>query len=198
MKKLRTTLTAGLLSVGLIAGMNGLASAAPGSIDTTGPDSSNHISSTVRSNMRIRNNNHVSVYNHNSQQANTGNATTNHNTRAGSARTGNASNATTLNASMTVDNSHAGTNNIMPVSTSSNNLGGSISDTGPDSANSVRSSVVNNVNVTNDNDLHVSNENWQEASSGDATVTDNTTGGSATSGNASNTSSTTLNFRVTN
>jgi hypothetical protein len=52
--------------------------------------------------------------------------------------------------------------------------------------------------VNNDNNLSVSNTNYQTASSGNATVSENTTGGSATSGNSSNTNSTTVDFNVTN
>lgn len=194
MKKVKSAVTASVASLGLVVGLASFAGAASGTIDTTGPDSVNKIRHVTRNHTRVENRNNVSATNSNDQEARSGNATTRHNTRAGDARTGNASNANSLNASMTVENRMPTTN----TNSGSSNSSATIRETGPDSYNSVKTVTKNTVNVTNDNNLTVSNDNYQSAHSGDATVEDNTRGGSAMSGNASNTNSTTMTFRVSN
>jgi hypothetical protein len=62
----------------------------------------------------------------------------------------------------------------------------------------VSSTINNSVRVSNDTDIRVNNDNDQHAYSGDAKVFDNTTGGSATSGSASNTNSSSFTFSVSN
>ncbi len=75
---------------------------------------------------------------------------------------------------------------------------GSISTTGPDSSNKVINKTDNNVRLHNNNNLGVDNDNGQHASSGDAKVRDNTTGGGATSGDATNDNSATTDVTVDN
>lgn len=199
MKGLKTILAAGLSSAGLVAGMAGFASAAPGSIDTTGPDSSNHVTSSTHVRTTVRNNNRVHAYSSNSQQANSGSATATHNTTAGDASSGDASNHNALDASLSVDNSQSTANATNAAAMPANvDQSGSISDTGPDSHNEVRSTNDVSTSIENNNDVSVSTTNEQTARSGSATVSDNTTGGSATTGDASNTSSTTIRFDVSN
>ena len=74
----------------------------------------------------------------------------------------------------------------------------SISNTGPDSNNTCTVNGGTTCSVSNNNTINVSNNNSQTSGSGDADVTGNTTGGSATSGSASNTSSTSVDLGVTN
>jgi hypothetical protein len=62
----------------------------------------------------------------------------------------------------------------------------SISNTGPDSYNKIVESNKSYVNVENNNNVNVSNYSKQYASTGDATVSGNTTGGAASSGGAYN------------
>ncbi len=64
-----------------------------------------------------------------------------------------------------------------------------ISDTGPQSSNSIATTNTNTTTVTNTNDINVSSNNNQTANSGNATTNNNTTGGSATSGNVANSNS---------
>lgn len=64
--------------------------------------------------------------------------------------------------------------------------GNTISNTGPDSHNTIVASTSNCVTVTNTNTVGVTNVNNQTASSGNATVSNNTTGGSSGTGDASN------------
>ncbi len=197
MKKIKSTLGAGVASLGLVMGMAGFASAASGTIDTTGPDSTNRVTHKTYNSKKVRNNNNIQASNQNSQSAHTGSAKVKHNTTGGDARSGAAANSNALNASLTVNNAAgAGGGAATPASTS--NSTGTIRNTGPDSVNVVREKVVNKVRVTNNNDITVSNTNSQTATSGDAKVYDNTTGGDAVSGNASNTNSTTMTFSVTN
>jgi hypothetical protein len=75
---------------------------------------------------------------------------------------------------------------------------GTINNTGPDSDNSVRFESRVDVDVDNNNDVRIDNDVDQRSHSGDAEVTHNTTGGSATSGNVSNTSSSSFTVRITN
>jgi hypothetical protein len=74
----------------------------------------------------------------------------------------------------------------------------SIENTGPRSDNRIISEVRTDVEVDNDNTLSVENNNTQIATSGDATVRNNTTGGDAISGDATNTNSTSVSFSVSN
>lgn len=61
-----------------------------------------------------------------------------------------------------------------------------IDTTGPHSRNSVEFRNRDSVRVTNNNNVSVRNNNPQSASTGEAKVRNNTTGGDATSGDASN------------
>lgn len=178
-----------VLGLGLTTGF------AAADIGTTGPSSHNSEKSKVTNTTIVKNNNDVTAAYANSQQSSTGKAGVYHNTTGGDATSGDASNASSLNASATVDNSSsdsAGSNSSDPAPL------GDITNTGPDSSNTISSKVTNKVVETNNNDLSVTSTNCQNATSGSATVAGNTTGGSATSGNASNTSSSTIDFSVTN
>lgn len=74
----------------------------------------------------------------------------------------------------------------------------SISDTGPDSTNTCVIKEDFECEVENDNKFTVINKNNQEAISGDATVKDNTDGGSATSGSATNSNGTVIEVSIDN
>lgn len=75
---------------------------------------------------------------------------------------------------------------------------GTITNTGPGSNNAVTTNQTETTTVTNNNNLSVTNTNDQHAYSGDAVTAANTTGGSATSGAATNTNDTSFNFAVSN
>jgi len=178
----------------------GVVAADTGNIDTTGPNSDNRISTRISNRTHVHNNNDIHVHNDNDQRAYSGDARVSGNTHGGDAETGDARNSNSTNVEVDVDNS-ASTGNIDP----SNNWGGgfgggggSISDTGPNSDNSIKTRVNNSVSINNDNDISISNDNDQHASSGDARVSGNTFGGDATSGDASNTNSSTFSISVTN
>jgi len=174
----------------------GVAGASSGSIDTTGPNSRNIVKFKNLNNKNLTNNNNVGVTNGNSQSAYTGNAKVKHNTTGGNATSGDADNANSLGVNLTIDNSGCGCDG------SSGGNGGSwtgdISNTGPHSFNKIKFTNENNVNVTNNNNVGVNNSNTQTAASGSARVSDNTTGGDATSGSASNTNETSVTISLTN
>jgi hypothetical protein len=67
-----------------------------------------------------------------------------------------------------------------------------ISNTGPDSNNTCTSEEHNDVHVSCKNGIYVVNDNDQDANSGDASDSHNTTGGNATSGSATNENGTTV------
>lgn len=196
--RIKKTVGAAAASLGLVVSFAAFAAAAPNSsISHTGPDSSNIVRNIDRQNVKVKNTNHLGVHNSNSQYASTGDAETTHNTTGGGAMTGDASNSTTLRASVAVDNS-ASSAALMGTQSNSNGGTSTINTTGPDSVNKVTTVTTSNVDVQNNNDLYVSNYNHQAAISGDATVSDNTTGGSAVTGDAMNTSATTVTFDVSN
>lgn len=194
--KIKKTVGAGLMSLGLVFGLAGFAGAQSGVIDYTGPDSTNTIRERTTNRVRIENRNDLSATNNNQQDAMSGNARVRHNTTGGDARTGAASNANALTLRAVVDNSAAAARAATPPSTGSDSA--TITETGPDSVNRVTITHRNDVEIDNHNDISVENNNSQIATSGNASVSDNTTGGDAVSGAASNTNSTSMTFEIKN
>lgn len=74
----------------------------------------------------------------------------------------------------------------------------SIKETGPYSSNVITNTVESKVNITNNNNVQISTRNDQSANSGNATVTDNTRAGAATSGDATNSASSSSTLNITN
>lgn len=73
-----------------------------------------------------------------------------------------------------------------------------ISNTGPNSTNSINSKLNDTVKITNNNDISVNNTNNQTATSGTAKVTNNRSGGDAESGSSLNSNSTDTAVSVAN
>lgn len=114
--------------------------------------------------------------------------------QGGGAITGNASNFNATEANVNITN-------VAPTSLSSNSdaTGSStISNTGPHSFNLISSSSSSNVETTNTNNVDIMSTNNQTAVSGNATVSGNTRGGSATTGDATNTNSTDIEVAIAN
>lgn len=198
--KIQKKLGAAVLSLGLVVGLSGFAGATTGTIDTTGPDSNNEITSETVRRVDVRNNNNLNVQNDNYQDAWTGEAEVEDNTRAGDAETGDARNSNAFTGTVHVDNSAS---TRAAATAAGGGAGGAehratIRETGPDSNNQVHFETRSNVEIENNNNLNVENNNTQVATSGDATVEHNTRGGSATTGDATNTNSTSVTFRVSN
>ena len=188
---------AGVLSLGLVAGMSGFAGAQSGSIIKTGPDSENEVRLDTEIDLEYRNDREVDLDNDVDQDAESGEAEVEDNTSGGDAESGSAMNSSSVSASITVDNSGAGEwSGSMGLSAP--DFDGSIENTGPDSENKVEYDYDLDVDVDNDTDIDIDNDIDQDATSGDAEVRHNTEGGSATSGNVSNTSTSSFTVHVTN
>jgi hypothetical protein len=197
MIKLKKAVGAGVLSLGVVVGLAGFAGATSGTIGTTGPSSENKITHESSTELDIDNDNDIKLSNNNDQYASSGDTKVYGNTSGGSTTSGDGANHNSMDAMIEVDNSQtAGA--LEGIGSGSTSGSASINNTGPDSENEVKyeSRVV--VDVDNDNNIHVYNTNNQVANSGDAEVTHNTSGGSATSGSVTNTSSSTFTVRVTN
>ncbi|MFZ2125720.1 MAG: hypothetical protein WA087_02535 [Candidatus Saccharimonadales bacterium] len=201
MKKqnIKQTIGAALASLGLVVGLSGgMVGAQTGTIDTTGPDSDNEIQYETETEVDIENDNNLTAANSNMQSAETAEAEVEDNTTGGDAETGSASNESSFTASVTVDNS-AGTSDLLAdFDVEAESFTGSIENTGPDSDNEIEVENEIEIDIENDNNLSVVSTNVQRATSGDAEVEDNTTGGDAITGDASNESSTSITFKVTN
>lgn len=193
MKKLLRISAVTIATVGL---MTGVASAQSGSgsvsIENTGRRSDNHIRVRQVERQRVENNNRVNVHNDTRQYARSGDATVN-GRRGGDAVTGDASNRSTTRSDVTVNNrsSSAGL-----LNRGGNEIDANISDTGKRSDNTINVRSSTNTSVVNNNNVNVSNETNQVATSGDATV-NSRRGGDAVTRSASNTSTTetTVNIR---
>lgn len=186
----------GVLSLGLVVGLAGFAGATSGTIGTTGPDSHNYVSDKVDYDVEVENENDIELTNKSEQYASSGEVEVEHNTTGGDAMSGDAANANDVSAEVEVDNSGAAAVVEGAGVTASNS--GSITNTGPDSHNTVKFESETDIEVKNENDIEIRNYSEQKAKSGDAEVHGNTTGGSATSGSVSNTSSASFTVRVTN
>lgn len=186
----------GITSIGLVAGLSGIAGASSGSITNTGPDSTNKVITKSSLELDVHNHNNISLANSSDQDAYTGRASVSHNTTGGDATSGDAENNNSTDVSVSV------TNHTPSLQGSSDcgcaGSGGSIDTTGPDSYNLILTKNSMNVDVHNYNDVSIANSSEQDATSGKASVSGNTTGGDATSGNASNTNETTLSVTISN
>ncbi len=188
---------AGLTSLALVVGVAGFAGASSGTIGTTGPDSNNEVRNQTSTTVRANNENRVNLAAQTQQHAYTGSAVAVHNTTAGGAQTGNAANTSSVTGNVAVSNTQSALTTANLTNDPTNNSG-SIDNTGPDSSNKVTFDSHTYVNLNNDNHLDVHNSVSQCANSGDATVQDNTTGGSAVTGDATNDSTTSFTVSVSN
>jgi len=187
---------AGLLSLALVVGVAGFAGASSGTIGTTGPYSDNEIRHDSDVDIDVDNDNDVDLENRTDQRASSGDAEVKYNTEGGDATTGDAMNDSSVEATVEIDNS--GSAGAWDGVASPQNNSGSINNTGPYSDNKVKFESDVDVDINNDNDVDIDNDVDQHAYSGDAEVRTNTTGGSATSGSVSNTSSSSFTVRITN
>lgn len=190
MKKLLRIVAVAVMGLSLTTGV---AAANSGSVGTTGPNSNNQVEFNDRRDRTVENNNRVGVTNSNPQDAVSGDATAVNNTTAGGAMTGVARNDSLTRATVRLNNSSA-----MPASESSSSHSAVINNTGPSSNNQVTTNSRSTVTVTNNNNVTVTNTNDQDATSGDAVVSGNTTGGTAQSGGAENISTNEFVFEITN
>jgi hypothetical protein len=160
-------------------------------IDTTGADSNNTVSNSgPNSTTTATNTNNLGITNNLTASADTGDATTSGNTSAGDATSGTAT--TSITAFNLTGSNVIGSNallvfvnvagkwvgmivNAPPGSTAAALGGGLTAQTGPGNTNT---------NIANDTTEQINNNITARATTGDATVTNNTTGGDARSGDA--------------
>lgn len=197
MKSQKLLRVAAVTVLGLSLGA-GVASAAPGdgSIENTGPDSHNWVSFDSDMDVDVDNDTDVDVDNDTDQDADSGDAKVHDNTTGGDATSGDAMNDNSTSVHASVNNSGASAAALGGGGGGS--WSGSIDTTGPDSWNKIDFDSDVDIDVDNDTDIDVDNDTDQDARSGDASVYHNTTGGSATTGNAVNTNSTEVVIEVTN
>lgn len=219
MKRQLIRLGAASTVAGLILGTAAVAGAS--SISDTGPHSTNEVEHNNNLSLRITNDNNVRLTNNNPQYATSGDVRvggggssngyhwdkerhcwvrdndSEGNTNGGSAQSGDATNDSQFNADVNIDNSGSGLGGLLGHMNGGTE-NGSIDTTGPNSRNEIEFNNRADVNVRNDNNVTLTNNNTQRATSGDATVSGNTHGGDAVSGNASNTSSASFEVNITN
>ncbi len=196
MKKLLGLFVAVLVSVGLTGG---IVAANSGAIDGTGPGSRNEISDKDNSRVNLNNRTDVDARIDTDQYASSGDAWVKFNTTGGSASSGDASNENSVEADLSIDNSGSSS---AALACACNGGGGgnssSIDNTGPLSKNEIKHENNSRVEVNNKTDVNFNNNVKQVAKTGNTAVFLNTTGGDATSGDASNSSSTVFSLSVTN
>lgn len=194
MKKLLGLFVAVLVSVGLTGGM---VAANSGSIGTTGAESDNWVHFEDDSDVDLDNDTDVDANIDTEQDADSGDASAWYNTTGGDATSGDAENMSEVEAELEIDNSGSSEAALAGAGGSGSNSG-TIQNTGYSSNNHILFSNNSSIDVDNDTDVDFDNDVDQEANSGNASVKYNTTGGNATSGSASNSSSTVFSLSVTN
>lgn len=182
----------GLASLGI--GL-GVAAADSAEIGTTGPDSTNKIEIDKESRADVDNNNSVDVNNNNTQNASSGNARVTRNTTGGDAESGAAENDNSTETEVRINNSGSGNWSAL---FNHDSVDATIDTTGTDSYNKIEVDYTSKLYLNNNNSVGVNNNNAQNASSGNAKVYRNTSGGSATSGDATNTNNTSTSVHITN
>lgn len=167
-------------------------------IYTTGPNSNNTVNNSGGGSTTVNNSDNQGINNSVNATATSGSASVANNTAAGSATSGTSSNSITafnLTGSNTV-----GKNSILvfvnvlgkwvglivntPPGTTVAQLGGGITQTGPNSNNTINSGGTTDQTINNMVNQQINNTINVNARSGDANVSSNTTAGSARSGDA--------------
>jgi len=162
------------------------------SIGQTGPNSSNTINNNQDNNTNITSVDNRSIANNTNLSAASGNATVAGNTTGGDATTGAAK--TELNIFNLTGREIIGTNGLLVFSNVLGSWSGFIFDaptgtnsvlgTGPGSTNTVNANTSNNLDIDSTSNTAIENNVTASARSGDASVTGNTTGGNASTGDA--------------
>ena len=187
--KVASAVIAGL---GLTAGVVGLAGAqVTGNLGTTGEDSQNDAVVTSEDNREYNRDVSVTAQNNNPQTATSGDATVEDGDDDGTAASGTAGNNSTFEGGVTVSQGGSGGDG-----SGGSAVSGTIEGTGEDSDNNLDVTHTDNRVWNSTANVNVVNNNTQSAVSGAATVQGGENGGSATSGNAANTSSSTFNVNV--
>ena len=169
-------------------------------VTITGPGSTNSANTNVNNNVAVNNTNNLGINNNISTNATSGSANVSNNTSGGSASSGNAANH--LTAFNLTGSNIIGANDLLvfvnvtgkwvgliinaPAGTTAAEFGGGVTNSGPNSNNTSNTNVNNNVAVNNTVNEQINNNIAAAANSGNASVSNNTKGGNATTGNADN------------
>jgi len=197
MKKLARIAATASLVIGL--GAPGIVAASTGSIDTTGPDSSNAVNVNEESTREVENNNNVSASLSTNQSSDSGAVDVTRNTTSdGDAESGEAMNESSVSGSVSIDNGNGSMGSMGSMGSGAADFDGSIENTGPDSDNEVNYNHESEMTVTNNNSVNFSNSVNQSGTSGDVKVSRNTTAGGAMSGAVHNSSNSEFTFEITN
>jgi hypothetical protein len=199
MSKLFVRLAAsGAIAAGMAAGMGATALADGAGISTTGPGSTNVITSTTRNSVCEHTLNRVGVGNWNNQSARSGNVWVSGNTRVNGSGLGSgwASNSNWGQNDVSIANDGNG----VPDGFGGNSAGNaSIYLTGPYSNNRISSNNSNRVANNTINNVSATNSNNQSAKSGQVVISGNTVvEGVGGSGDATNTNTGVNNVQIDN
>jgi hypothetical protein len=180
--------------------INQLLAANVPTVTLTGPNSTNSSNTTTNNNTSVTNSNNLGINNNVNATAASGTAAVTDNTSAGNATSGSAN--TKITAFNLTGSNVIGANDLLvfvnvtgtwvglivnaPPGTTAAELGGGITSTGPNSTNTTNSTTNNNATLNNNTNEQINNNITTAAKSGNATVSDNTQGGDAKSGNADN------------
>ncbi len=165
---------------------------APSTAASTGPGSSTVANATAANDQTYNGFYNASISNKTTSQALSGNATVASNTTGGDATSGNATDTSTILNLLQSSASFIGSNGISTFTSAVNgNVVGDllldpalIMSLQPASDSSSTNSLSNNLTVNNNASTAINNDITVGATSGDATVNKNTSGGSATTGDA--------------
>ena len=195
--KARKIVGAVVTSPGLVVGLSGFAGATTATITNSGNHAGNTVTATNTKVTTLANNNNAGVLNLNGQAGESGNARVRGNNSGGSATSGAVMNSSSTNTSISVSNSGSSAAALAAAAPTASNTA-TISNSGNNVGNTVTFQDTTQTTVQNTNNVGVANVNIQLGSSGNARVTGNNSGGSATSGAVSNSSNTTTSVSVSN
>lgn len=177
-------------------GMAGIAAASTVTVSDTGSHSNQTTTIKNTNKSSVDNDNHVMVGNLNSQGAESGRVDARDNTTvSGAVGSGDAMNSNSSSTTVAVTNGGSGTGAV---------FGGPANDsvsydtTGSHSNQTTTITNENTMTVNNDNHVGIMNLNMQRAQSGNVSVSDNTTVGGVSSGDASNSNTTTTSVSIHN
>lgn len=183
MKKLLQLVAVPVLAVVITGGMASAATMT--TVEETGPDSNQTVEVANDNTVDLENNNNTTAGVGNSQSAVSGSAVVDHNTTGEDATSGDADSDFSVSANVEHTNASSSEYALTSGDCGCGDVETTISNTGPDSDVEVSVENTNEVTVRNNNNFNLNVTNSQTSVTGNAAVTDNTTGGGAHTGNAS-------------
>jgi hypothetical protein len=168
-----------------------------GTIDTTGPGSSNTIAKNTVTLVESANTNRLAAALGTNQAASSGDLNANEATKVGGAATGDTKNKNNTSGNVSAANDPRTT--VDPPITPTQDMNASIKQTGPNSTNTISNTTTSSVNTSNSNSLVIDPNVGQSSTSGAIDVGAITQiGGGAASGDANNQNSFNANLLLSN